>query len=104
MEKVFSKKELGELNLIKCPSCEGVHFRHAGDIMVARPYKRHDGKEAPNEDVLECRVRVCVGCGKPYAVVYDTIFDASEYVNVEKWDKVNKFIEGLTGTDAHCQT
>ena len=98
----FVGKDINELNMVRCPDCGNIHFRHAGNVLTHRefdyPSKRHEGEVDTNSHM----VYVCIGCGKPWAKVLDDLFDASKEIDVKKYDKVNKALQDETKTDANC--
>ena len=98
----FAGKDLNELNLVRCPSCGGVHMRQAGNVLTYRKYDYQSKRHMGEVDTTSHLVFICIGCGKPWVSVNDDLFDASEEIDVEKFDKVNKALEQDTGTNPHC--
>lgn len=99
-------KDLNELATIHCGKCDGLHFRHAGNVLTYRKYQRHDKKKVggdPEEiDTWSNLVYICIGCGHPWVMVSGEMYDGSEYIDVKKFDKVNRALQDETKTDAHC--
>ena len=95
--KYIADKDLNELNLVRCPKCEGIHFRHAGNVLIHQQYdvtnKRH---------INSYFVYICIKCGTPWAKIGDEMFEASEHIDVKKFDAVNKALQADTKTDPHC--
>ena len=103
--KVFDSRDLNEMPLIKCRKCDSIHFRHAGNVLTARLFQRFDKKNLDGEsnlDIGSYLVYICIGCGNPWVMIHDSIFDATEYIDVQKWDAVNKALQLETKTDPHC--
>ena len=106
MEKPYlSTKELSEHDLFKC-ECDGIHFRHAGNVLTYRTYTRHDKKlidgQAEDIDAHSHFVYICIGCAKPWIRVASQFVDGSEHINVSKFDAVNEALKADTKTDPHC--
>lgn len=109
MTKGFGKKELAEFDLIKCPGskCGSIHFRHAGNVLATRNYERvdkivEDPEDEVNQQSQSFLVYVCIGCGKPYVKIYDKLYDATEYIDMKRFDAVNTALKEDTKTDPHC--
>jgi len=98
----IASKDINELNLMRCPECKSIHFRHAGNVLTFRQYDYHSKKHQGEVDTAEHFVYVCIGCGKPWIKVGDEMFDATEEIDVVKFDKMNAALEKDTKTSAHC--
>lgn len=103
----IATKELGELDMVKCPKCKSIHFRHAGNVMIHRTYVRNDKQtvgDTPNGDIdlNSYLVYICIRCANPWVQVGDQLFDAIEHIDVAKFDRVNKALQADTHTDPHC--
>ena len=70
--KYIADKDLNELNLVRCPKCEGIHFRHAGNVLIHRQYDFTNKRHMDQVDI-------------------NSYFDA-----------VNKALQADTKTDPHC--
>lgn len=103
----LATKDINELDIVRCPKCKGAHFRHTGDVMTYRTYLRDDKRSVGNVsngdvDLNSYLVYVCIRCGIPWIRINDQLFDASEEIDVVKYDKVNKVLQEETKTDPHC--
>ena len=104
----LADKDINELDTVKCPKCNSIHFRHTGNVMTNRLYPRRDKRNVGNipnggdVEITSHNVMVCVGCGTPWVQVDEQLFDASEEIDVKKFDKVSKALQDETHTDPHC--
>ncbi len=88
-----------ELFLFKC-ECGHVHFRHAGYVEVLMPYMRGDkSKNVANDSV---QVMICTKCKNAYAWLNDQMYNVTELIDMEAWEKTEKEAYATTGPGGQC--
>jgi hypothetical protein len=85
--------------LYRC-KCGGQHFRHAGYVKVMMPFIETGGeKRMTNEHV---QVMVCVACRSSCIWVNGQMYDVSDRVDLEAWEKAEKELHKATGPGGEC--
>lgn len=80
--------------------CGGVHFRHAGYIHNMLPFMR--ANQEKKVELQSYQVMVCVKCRSSYAWVYDQLYDISQHIDLEAWEKLEKEAHKATGPGGQC--
>lgn len=80
--------------------CNGVHFRHAGYIHTMLPFMRSNQEK--KVELQQYQVMVCVKCRASYVWVYDQLYDVSEHIDLEAWEKLEKEAHKATGPGGQC--
>lgn len=99
-EKFTKKLSEAEIFVIKCPKCEGVHFRHAGYIEAALPFVSARSGESLSIDSLP--VKICVACKSAHVVYSDKLIDVTENIDMKAWIKTEKEAQEATGPGGQC--
>lgn len=89
-----------ELFLFRCPGCGGVHMRHAGHVSIMLPYVK--GNREKNIANDEMRVQICVKCKKSYVWYDHQMYDISELIDVQAWEKAEEELHAATGPGGNC--
>ena len=100
VERIVPKQTADAVFLFECPSCDGKHFRHAGYLIVLLPFLRSGNEkrmQADNEQVM-----ICVKCRKAYIWEAEQMYDVSEHVDVEAWEKAERELQKATGPGGQC--
>lgn len=99
---VTELKDTEELFLLKCPNCQGVHFRHAGYMVPLLPY---GDPRKPGEVQISAEqkpVNLCIKC-KTAILYHDTkVHDVSKFVDLKAWEKTEKQAHKETGPGGQC--
>ncbi len=93
-------EEGSELFLLKCTSCGGTHFRHAGYMHVLIPFV--SPKEGPKVADDARQVQVCVNCKTCYIIHDGKIYDVTKNVDLQAWEKTEKEAFKATGPGGQC--
>lgn len=80
--------------------CGGVHFRHAGYVHNMLPFMRSNQEK--KVELVNYQVMVCVKCRSSYIWAYDQLYDISEKIDLEAWEKVEKELHKATGPGGQC--
>lgn len=101
-DKVKPKKikDISELFLFACPECENPHFRHAGYLETLLPYIRSDKEK--KVDKYDQQVMVCTKCKACYVWVNEQMYDVTEIIDLEAWEKTEKDLHKATGPGGQC--
>ena len=99
-ERVTPKQPDENLFLFKCRKCEGVHFRHAGYVTLMLPFLRAGGEKRVGCD--DVRVMVCVKCKSAWAWITDQMYDLTDKIDLEAWEKTEKEAHKATGPGGQC--
>ena len=87
--------------IIKCPECNGIHFRHAGYIETATPFIEAGGQSRIINESHQ--VKVCVKCRHAYAAIgSEHMYDVTDSIDVEAWEKAEKELQKATGPGGEC--
>lgn len=76
-----------ELQLLKCPTCGGVHFRHAGYMIALLPFVEKQEAKAGGSQVP---VYVCVKDRTSFIHWDSKIQIVSDFIDLEAWEKFEK--------------
>lgn len=96
----ITPKSTDKLLLFQCPSCKGVHFRHAGYVKVLLPFM---GSGLEKKMALDNhQVMVCVGCKASYAWVGEQMYDLTDRIDLKAWEKVEVELNQATGPGGNC--
>lgn len=88
-----------ELDLLKCPKCGHIHFRHAGYVEVALPYSDRTGH---NVALTEKQVKVCVKC-RTCVVSYDgKVWDITKFIDLKAWEAFEVEAQKAVGPGGNC--
>lgn len=102
-EKAVTPKVLEgpeEMFLFQCTECGGVHFRHAGYIETLLPYVRAD-KQA-KVDSGSYQVKVCVKCRRCFVWYNEQMYDVTDLIDLDAWEKAEKDLHKATGPGGEC--
>lgn len=99
-EKVTPKEvDDKKVFLFHC-KCGGQHFRHAGYVKVMQPYIEAGGEKRMICDNVQ--VMVCVACRTSLVWVNSQMYDVSDRVDLEAWEKAEKELQKATGPGGEC--
>jgi predicted nucleic-acid-binding Zn-ribbon protein len=100
-EKVTPKTLNAEdLFLFRCPKCKGMHFRHAGYMESMTPYM--NPKKEQKVAVDSYAVKVCVKCHRAYIWADTQMYDVTDQIDMEAWEKFEKEAQKATGPGGEC--
>lgn len=89
-----------ELFFFKCSNCKGIHFRHAGYVEIVMPYIRGDQEKRVTADSYD--VKVCVKCKHSFVWYGDQMYDISDLIDLEAWEKTEEECHKATGPGGNC--
>jgi hypothetical protein len=99
-EKITPKKiEGNDLFLFKC-ECGGMHFRHAGYVEMMMPYIKANKEKNVTTDSYP--VKVCVKCRKSYVWADSQMYEVTDQIDLEAWEKFEKEAHKATGAGGNC--
>jgi hypothetical protein len=84
----------------KCEGCGGIHFRHAGYIQSLVPFMRAGGEKKLSLENLN--VMVCVGCRHCYVWLNEQMYDVTDRIDLDAWQKLEKDAHRATGPGGQC--
>lgn len=99
-------KEEDGVFFFKCTSeklskiCGGVHYRHAGYIQTMIPFMRSGGERRIG--IEDKRLWVCVKCRACYVWINEQMYDVTDKVDLEAWEKMEKKLHKATGPGGQC--
>lgn len=99
VERITPKELPKNVFLFKC-SCGGEHFRHAGYISTLVPFLRSGGEKRIGLD--DYQTKVCVKCRKCYAWINEQMYDVTEHIDLEAWQKAEVELNKATGPGGEC--
>src|SRR5688572_23199284 len=99
VERVTPKKPGEGLFFFKC-SCGHGHFRHAGYMEIMLPFMRSGGEKRVGLD--QSHVIVCVKCKKCFVWVNEQMYDVTDQVDMQAWEKLEKDAQKATGPGGDC--
>ena len=101
-ERVTPKlpEESSGVFFFKCPSCGGTHFRHAGYMESMVPFMRAGLKKRIGVDSLH--VKVCVKCRKAFVWLNEQMYDVTDQIDLEAWEKAERELHKATGPGGDC--
>ncbi len=98
-EKVTPKKPDENMFFFKC-SCSGIHYRHAGYVKTLIPFIKPGGVK---EVVADSRqVMVCVACKNCYVWAGEQMYDVTEQIDLNAWEKAEVELNAATGPGGEC--
>jgi len=98
-EKITPKPIDEKVFIFSCV-CGKSHFRHAGYIKTLLPYLKPGGAKSmvtENQSVM-----VCVACRKSYVWFDEQMYDVSDKIDLEAWEKAEKELHRATGPGGQC--
>ncbi len=100
-KKVTPKKisEAGDLFFFQC-QCDNVHFRHGGYVEVLVPFMRADKTKNVSKDSLQ--VMICTKCHTCYVWLNEQMYDVTELIDIEAWEKTERELQKATGPGGNC--
>lgn len=98
-ERVTPKPPDDNVHFFKC-KCGGIHFRHAGYIKSLLPFMRAGGEKRVNVEQL-C-VQVCVKCRKSYVWLNEQMYEVTNQVDLNAWEKSERELHRATGPGGQC--
>jgi hypothetical protein len=84
----------------RCPSCKGLHFRHAGYLQTLFPYA--SPKEGMGVASDSKHVMVCVKCKSSYVAMDGKIINVTKHIDLEAWEEFEVEAERATGPGGEC--
>ena len=101
-EKITPKKitDPKSMFMVQCPKCEGVHFRHAGYVQMAMPYITASKEKKVAQDSHQ--VMVCVKCREAYVWYDSQLYNITDLIDLEAWEKAEKELYDCTGPGGEC--
>ena len=88
-----------KLQLLRCPICGGMHFRHAGYMLPLLPFLE---KGESKVQVNQAPVYICINCKAGIIHVDGKIHDVSGFVDMSKWEQTEKLAYKMTGPGGQC--
>ena len=98
-ERVTPEKPGDDVFFFAC-ECGHKHFRHAGYIANMLPFMRAGGEKRINLANLE--VQVCVKCKKSYVWLNEQMYDVTDEIDLEAWEKTEREAHRATGPGGQC--
>lgn len=99
-EKVTPKKiDEAKLFIYKC-ECGGQHFRHAGYARIMMPFIETGGEKRMTCDPFQ--VMVCVSCKRSSIWVNGQMYDVTDRIDLQAWEKTEKEAMAATGPGGQC--
>ncbi len=92
-------KSVDELFLFKC-ECENIHMRHSGYVEMLMPYIQADKEKKVTKDSHQ--VMICTNCKKCYIWYSAQMYDITNFIDLEAWDKTEKDMYRATGPGGDC--
>lgn len=86
--------------MVKCPKCGGMHFRHAGYVETVCPFIEQGGESRVIND--SHAVKVCVKCKTTLVAIGKHMYDISDKIDLEAWNKAEKELHAATGPGGQC--
>jgi len=99
-ERVTPKKPGEDVFFFKCAKCGGSHFRHAGYVETMVPFIRSGNDKRVS--VESHAVKLCVKCKSAFIWLNEQMFDVTEQVDLEAWEKTEKEAHKATGPGGQC--
>ena len=102
-KKITPKKvtDPKELYLWKCPlPCGNMHFRHAGYVEMMMPIQLGDKEKKVAKDSLA--VHVCTKCRKAFVWYNSQMYDVTDQIDMEAWEKAEVALHAATGPGGQC--
>lgn len=98
-ERITAKPLPDDVFVWQC-SCGHGHFRHAGYLESLVPFMRSGGEKRV---ILDSNaVKICVKCKKAYVWINEQMYDVSDRIDVEAWEKTEKEAHKTTGPGGQC--
>ena len=97
--EVTKKADVKELQLLKCPTCGAMHFRHAGYVLPLLPYEE---KQAAKVGGIAQPVYVCVKDRTSFIHYDSQIQIVSDFIDLEAWEKFEKKVNKAVGPGGNC--
>lgn len=86
--------------VIKCPSCGGIHFRHAGYIELVVPFVDAANGAKVSDD--SAPVKLCVKCKHSHIMHRGKIIDVTESIDLSAWETTEEEIHAIVGPGGNC--
>lgn len=100
IEKVTPKMPGDHIYFFECPNCGSIHLRHAGYVKTLAPFIRPgDEKQV---DAQNAYVMVCVKCRFCYAWINEQVYDITDKIDLEAWEKMEAELHKATGPGGEC--
>ena len=81
-------------------TCGNTHFRHAGYIEIAIPFVEAGGERKVT--VSSQDVKVCTKCKKCYIWMDRQLYDVTDQIDLEAWEKTEVELHKATGPGGQC--
>lgn len=88
-----------KLQLMGCPSCGHMHFRHAGYVLPLTPYVEKGESKMMTEQVP---VYICIKCKTSLTAIGGKLHNMSKVVDVASWEKTEVEAHKKTGPGSQC--
>lgn len=98
-ERITAKPTDDSVFLFAC-TCGHKHFRHAGYMQVMAPFMRPGGEKRMAMESQQ--VMVCVSCKKSFVWINEQMYDVTDQVDLEAWEKLEKEAQKATGPGGEC--
>jgi len=99
VERITPKNSPETLFFFTC-KCGGIHHRHAGYVSVLLPFFRPPDEKRVNKD--DRQVMVCVKCKKSYIWNNEQMYDVTDRIDLQAWEKTEKEAYKATGPGGQC--
>ena len=99
-EKCTPKKPDEGLFFFKCAGCGGIHYRHAGYVEVFIPFLKAGGAKEMVKD--QRHVMVCVGCRRSYVWAGEQMYEVTDRIDLNAWEKSEVELHKATGPGGDC--
>lgn len=99
-ERVTPKKLTDDMFFFKCSSCGNMHFRHAGYFELLLPFMRAGNEKRMMMDAHQ--VMICVTCKNAYVWLNEQMYDVTDDIDLEAWEKTEREAQKATGPGGQC--
>lgn len=99
-DRITPKAPGQDVFFFKCPKCESIHFRHAGYVKNMMPYLKHGGEKKVSVENLQ--VMVCVKCKGCYVWLFDQMYDVTDNIDLQAWERLEIEAHRATGPGGDC--
>ncbi len=94
------KKPGKEIFMFECTNCGGVHLRHAGYVKSLVPFIRPGDEK--RVDAMDKHVMVCVKCRSCFVWINEQVYDVTDQIDLEAWEKAEAELHQATGPGGQC--
>ncbi len=102
VERVTPKEPGKDIFFYECQKegCGGVHFRHAGYVEIMVPFMRPGNEKRIG--MSSEQVKICVKCKSAFVWVNEQVYDVTDKIDLEAWEKTEIELQKATGPGGEC--